>query len=173
MSADVPTEGVASVPLRQPQPAAPRPSLPWEIPNPAKPDGWMPYWETSQDTIGWLEKEGRAALREIPTQIYNRGERLKAREMRDWIDSSPIFINELAEELAGRIVCTRRAEQKSRQQKDQLSILALRGFVDYLRKHKPNEATHFDQYYQLHSSMYEWLAREFVDAIADCYFSDR
>lgn len=123
MATEESPESVASIPSRQPQRAAPRAPFPWEVPNPDKPDRWMPYWQTSGADIPWLEKEGRAALREIPTQIYNRGERLKAREMRDWIESSPIFVGELAEELAGRIVGTRRAERKSRQQKDQLSIL--------------------------------------------------
>ena len=41
--------------------------------------------------------------------------------MRDWIESSPAFVSELAEELAGRMVCTRRSERRSRQQKDQLA----------------------------------------------------
>lgn len=166
-------ERVASTTARAGQPEAVRAPFPWEVPQTGASSDWMPYWGTSDDTIRWLEKEGKAALAMIPTQIYNRGERLKAREMREWIQSDPTFINELAEELAGRIVCTRRSERKNKQQKDQLALLAFRDAVDYLKKHSPERAERFDRDYSAHAETYEWMAREFVDAIEDRYFSDR
>ena len=93
--------------------------------------------------------------------------------MREWIESSPAFVSELAEELAGRIVCTRRSERRSRQQKDQLATLAFRDSVAYLKKLNPQEAARFDQAYRAQADMYDGMAREFVDAVESLYFPDR
>lgn len=168
-----PSERVTGTAAQPPPPSGIRAPFPWEIPDPTVPNRWTAYWQTSDDAISWLEKEGRKALGTVPTQIYNRGERTRAREMRDWIESSPAFVSELAEELAGRIVCTRRSERRSRQQKDQLATLAFRDSVAYLKKLNPQEAARFDQAYRVQAEMYDWLAREFVDAVESLYFSDR
>ncbi len=173
MPEEPPIERVTGTTTQPPPPSGIRAPFPWEIPDPKNPNRWIPYWQTSEDKISWLEKEGRKALGSVPTQIYNHGERTRAREMRDWIESSPAFVSELAEELAGRIVCTRRSERRSRQQKDQLATLAFRDSVAYLKKLNPQEAARFDQAYRAQADMYDGMAREFVDAVESLYFPDR
>jgi hypothetical protein len=164
----------ASDQFQDPLHSSSREPFPWEISSTTKPGTWLPYWGESQEAIQWLEEQGRKALRTIPTQIYNSGERLKARAMREWIESEPMLINELSEELAGRIISTKRSERRSKKQKDDLALLALRDSIEYLKKKSDAlTATQFDRYHDEHADKYEQLAREFVDAVADYYFKDR